>query len=631
MMRRSYLAAVAVMAVACGGADKTTGLVDYPRHSDPGVLHGSVVSPPYAAQGGRGSALRVQSASSGAVGTVTYVSLLPGTVPEGIDAVITNLRTAETHSVYLLGGGFDPQAIGAVIGDTISIVVHRLDADSVQAFVAVNLITRPRVVRTNPPRGQTDVPVNARITIVFSEPVAPTSLSPTTVTLTDGTTNTAGTVQLVAGSLLAAEFAPSAPLNPSTQYTLDVTTGVTGLSGTALGEAAQIAFTTAGLQSTDARSFSAIATGGSGQTCALTSDGQAYCWGSNKFGELGDGTNIDRHAPVAVLGGIAFNSISVGNSQTCALDRNGLAFCWGANTAGQLGDGGGATNVPRRTAGSLSFSAIVAGDGITCGIATSGDSYCWGLNSPAIGGETVACDSGCYAPIKVAGGHHFTQITRPEWTNTCGLEGTAAYCWGMGGFGMLGVGNAEPDQCPDADQKARMLQGFAAFAGTASCSKVPVRVASNVAFTSIAATTFGTCGLDASGQSYCWGYNSQAQFGDGTTTYHAVPTPAGGDVRFRMLGGGNQRSCALATSGQAYCMGNAWNGVCAVSSTSCNPKLPMLVSGGYEFTVVSSVGAHACALDANGRAYCWGYNSSGSLGNNTTTTSYVPVAVVRGQ
>jgi alpha-tubulin suppressor-like RCC1 family protein len=81
--------------------------------------------------------------------------------------------------------------------------------------------------------------------------------------------------------------------------------------------------------------------GYNGATCGLTADGQAWCWGGNLWGQLGDGTNTDRLVPTAVVQReVRFSAIAVGVAFACALEEGtGQPFCWGANYYGQLGDG----------------------------------------------------------------------------------------------------------------------------------------------------------------------------------------------------------------------------------------------------------------------------------------------------
>jgi hypothetical protein len=76
-------------------------------------------------------------------------------------------------------------------------------------------------------------------------------------------------------------------------------------------------------------------------TCGVTTGGVAYCWGSNAFGQLGDGTSLNiKIVPVLVLGGHTFASVrAAGADHTCGVTTGGVAYCWGWNSQGVLGDG----------------------------------------------------------------------------------------------------------------------------------------------------------------------------------------------------------------------------------------------------------------------------------------------------
>jgi alpha-tubulin suppressor-like RCC1 family protein len=121
-------------------------------------------------------------------------------------------------------------------------------------------------------------------------------------------------------------------------------------------------------------------------TCALTSAGAVKCWGDNANGQLGDGTRTDRRRPIAVPGMTnGVKAIAAGAYHTCAITGQGGVKCWGWNGFGQLGDG---TIIDRRSpvfvdALTHGVARIAAGYGHTCAKTTTGRLKCWGANGNA--------------------------------------------------------------------------------------------------------------------------------------------------------------------------------------------------------------------------------------------------------
>jgi alpha-tubulin suppressor-like RCC1 family protein len=246
---------------------------------------------------------------------------------------------------------------------------------------------------------------------------------------------------------------------------------------------------------------------GSFHTCALTPFDVAFCWGGNGRGQLGTNSpiNFGVNIPARVFGGLRFRRIVAGGLHTCGATTDDKGYCWGDNTYGQLGDGTYINRLrPVAVAGGLSFQQVGAGgalfgdaqerepsSGHSCGVTTDNVAYCWGYNSE---GESGTGDQALHAtPFAVAGGRHFRGVS-PGAYHTCAVTpADVAFCWGYNAFGALGN-------------------------GTTSTSTTPVRVLGGLHFSGVSTGVVGahSCGVTTDHRVYCWGSNGYGQLGDGT-------------------------------------------------------------------------------------------------------------------
>jgi alpha-tubulin suppressor-like RCC1 family protein len=341
-------------------------------------------------------------------------------------------------------------------------------------------------------------------------------------------------------------------------------------------------------------------------TCGITTDYRAYCWGDNRHGQLGDGSTTNRLVPRAVAGGLRFRNVSAGHSHTCAVTPENRVYCWGFNFEGQLGDGTGyPVNIQRLTpvpvAGGRRFLQVRAGYHHTCAIEYKSDAaFCWGYN--VFGQLGDGTREKRWKPVRVHGGLHFRQLSAGI-DHTCGVtKNDKGFCWGMNFWGQLGN-------------------------GTNVGQSTPVRAGGRLRFHVVHAARAHSCGLTLDKRAYCWGGNNFGQLGDGTRTGRNTPAPVRGGLRFDNMSGRDTHTCAVTPGNRAYCWGD--NSVGQVGDgTSRNDRLtPVAVTGGLLFNGVSAGYRYSCGVSLNDRAYCWGVNGFGQLGNGTTTDSRTPTAV----
>jgi alpha-tubulin suppressor-like RCC1 family protein len=186
--------------------------------------------------------------------------------------------------------------------------------------------------------------------------------------------------------------------------------------------------------------------GGANFTCGVTTGQRLYCWGSNEWGQLGDGSTIPRLTPRAVSGGRSYRQVDAGGAgHVCAVSTEDLAYCWGLNLMGALGDGTTSNRLtPGAVAGLRRFDHLNAGHYHTCGVTRSGKTFCWGRND--LGELGDGTNSQRLKPVAVAGSLTMRQVSAGLY-HTCGVtSGDRAYCWGNGQ--LLGDGNTTPDFVP---------------------------------------------------------------------------------------------------------------------------------------------------------------------------------------
>jgi alpha-tubulin suppressor-like RCC1 family protein len=198
-------------------------------------------------------------------------------------------------------------------------------------------------------------------------------------------------------------------------------------------------------------------------------------------------------------------------------------------------------------------------------------------------------------------------------------EDDRAFCWGENTGGQLGQGSTTgPETCT--------ISGF-----DFACSRTPVPVAGGLRFRRVSAGAGFTCGVATDDRVYCWGQNFDGNLGDGTTEPHSSPVAIAGGRRFSQVSAGSQHTCAVTLSHGVFCWGGGSSGKLGDGTTDNHPIPVRVAAGARHFREVRAGLAYTCAVGSDSLAYCWGDNSRGQLGDGTTISRPVPVAVRGGR
>ena len=352
-------------------------------------------------------------------------------------------------------------------------------------------------------------------------------------------------------------------------------------------------------------------TAGDKHTCALRQNGSAYCWGYDQDGELGIGP-----APTTCGGWLCadvptliptrtFTWLSAGYSHSCGIS-GGTAWCWGKNDLFQLGTGDNASSpYPRQTARGVIFNSINSGYNLTCGT-SGGTLQCWGAMPHDTSWKvpwqlSVPNFPFDFQNVGVSAGYSGMAHVCAYAFSELSTPTPVLRCFGSNDFGESGV---DP-----------------AVSGT---YLAPYGVPSLTPASSTPAVGTGFTCADVSGGVACFGTNVSGQLGnpllaggssvtpvlvtEATTLPFPIPLPLHGVVA------GAAHACAIDVNNNAWCWGE--NDFMEVGSTALGATFaPVMVGGGHKFFRLAAGTNHTCGLDTDRHVWCWGDDWYGQLGD----------------
>ncbi|MBA2665144.1 MAG: hypothetical protein H0U74_22850 [Bradymonadaceae bacterium] len=284
-------------------------------------------------------------------------------------------------------------------------------------------------------------------------------------------------------------------------------------------------------------------------------------------------------------------SASSSTNNSCAVQSNNSIWCWGRNNSGQLARASTLNaTTPFELGASQSWASIGSGTGHTCAVRSAGSAWCVGQNADGQLGNNGTGQSTSFVQVDaysdwrtIAAGDGHTCARRANGT---------VWCWGRNSSGQLGEGT------------------------NSGTRRSPRQVGTASDWSQVEAGLNHNCGLRAGGQLWCWGQNNRGQLGTGSiSTNHNTAQRVGTASDWAQVSAGHEHSCGVRQNGTLWCWGFG---------------SPTPTQQGVLTTWRSAAAGrlHTCAIQTDDSAWCWGQNASGQLGDATTTTAAVPVAVL---
>ena len=386
---------------------------------------------------------------------------------------------------------------------------------------------------------------------------------------------------------------------------------------------------------------------GYSHTGAITEDGSLYMWGSNSNRQIGDGTSTTRTMPVKIMDDV--KSVSLGNGHSAAIKNNGDLYTWGNNCCGQLGDGTTSTRT-RPVKIMAHVKSVRLYSEFSGAITEDGSLYMWGHNGWGQVGNGTTTD--VTKPVKVL--ENVKSLTINSYHVGAITEDGSLYMWGRNDYGQVGNGSLEvtkvkkPVKVLDNVESVSMgnshtgavtkdgsfymwgINGFGQLgeAGGGYITKPKENLLGEIQSVSMGYNYTGAVTKD--GSLYMWGYNREGQLGYQYkgTSYEYIPTKILDGVKSVMLG--TFTGSAIMKDGSLYMWGYNGNGQVGNGTTTNVTKPTKILDQVKKIRVhkyYTSSNGHTAAITEDGSLYMWGSNSSGQLGDGTTTDRLTPVKI----
>jgi alpha-tubulin suppressor-like RCC1 family protein len=332
-------------------------------------------------------------------------------------------------------------------------------------------------------------------------------------------------------------------------------------------------------------------------TLAIAQNGTLWGWGDNQWGQLGDGTYVDKNIPTQIGTESNWTALGLGEYHSLAIKSNGSLWAWGDNQYGALGNGTFVSvNTPIQVGTDTDWLKLQKTSYQSHAIKSNGTLWAWGLNNYGQLGDGTLVNKntptqiGSFAWDQVFGGYYHTIGIKSDGT---------LWTWGGNNKGQLGDGTLVNKNTPTQ-------------IGTSNWLSVSASIETSIA-------------IKSDGTLWSWGENSSGEMGDGTGVDKLIPTQIGSSTWTKIISG-YFHSVGIRTNGTLWSWGYNIQGQLG-DGTTVAKLAPTQIGSNTNWLKLASGGRFSFAIKTDGTLWSWGLNGDGNLGLGDTTQRNAPVEV----
>lgn len=368
-------------------------------------------------------------------------------------------------------------------------------------------------------------------------------------------------------------------------------------------------------------------------TVALKTNGTLWAWGANDYGQLGDGSTLDRYNPTQITTNTNWTAIAAGTAHTLALKSNNTLWSWGNNQYGQLGDGTTVSKTEPAQITGTNWQTFSAGRDHTVAL-TNGTLWAWGRNNVGQLGDGTTVDK--LIPTQVGTDNNWSDIFATGYYHTVALKSDGTlWAWGANDYGQLGIGSV-------------------------ISAITPTKIGVSTDWSAVTAGAYHTLARKNNGTLWAWGFNQYGQLGINNTINMNTPTQVLSDINWSVIAAGAYHTITLKTDGRFWAWGGNWVGQLGIGniyipstppqyeeehgffgcggSRQCSSagssaisynyrNVPVEITTASDWGMIVGGGAHTVALKTNSTLWAWGSNNYGQLGTGDTDTRDTPTRI----